>query len=184
MSAAPAFHCDPAEFVGRRALVTGGTQGIGEALVRRLREGGASVVTTARSPLPDGQSPDLFIQADVGTPRGVEDVIGAVMARLGGVDILVNSVGGSRAPAGGALVLDDHEWQRALDVNLLAAVRLDRAFLPGMLERGSGVILHISSIQRRLPLFDADGPEVAHTGVPFVNHGIVAALLFLFVLGG
>ena len=75
--------------------------------------------------------------------------------RLGGVDIIVHVVGGSSAPAGGFAVLDDAEWQRALDLNLLPAVRLDRALLPGMLERGSGVIVHVTSIQRQLPLHDA-----------------------------
>ena len=49
----------------------------------------------------------------------------------------------------------DEHWQSEIDINLFAAVRLDRALLPGMLERGAGVILHISSIQRRLPLFEA-----------------------------
>jgi NAD(P)-dependent dehydrogenase (short-subunit alcohol dehydrogenase family) len=52
-------------------------------------------------------------------------------------------------------VLDDREWQRALDLNLLPAVRLDRALLPAMLERGSGVIIHVTSIQRQMPLPDA-----------------------------
>jgi NAD(P)-dependent dehydrogenase (short-subunit alcohol dehydrogenase family) len=68
---------------------------------------------------------------------------------------LVNNVGGSEAPNGGFLALSDEDWQRALDVNLLAAVRLDRAFLPGMIERKSGAVIHISSIQHRLPLHDA-----------------------------
>ena len=57
--------------------------------------------------------------------------------------------------AGGALALSDEDWQHAFDINLFAAVRLDRAFLPAMLKQGSGVIIHISSIQRTLPLFDA-----------------------------
>ena len=52
-------------------------------------------------------------------------------------------------------MLTDEEWYRELDTNLLAAVRLDRAFLPGMLGQGTGVIVHVSSIQRRLPLFEA-----------------------------
>ena len=52
-------------------------------------------------------------------------------------------------------MLDDREWQRALDLNLLAAVRLDRVLLPAMLEQRSGVIVHITSIQSRLPLPDA-----------------------------
>jgi len=51
--------------------------------------------------------------------------------------------------------LSDEDWQHAFDTNLFAAVRLDRAFLPAMLKQGSGVIIHISSIQRTLPLFDA-----------------------------
>jgi NADP-dependent 3-hydroxy acid dehydrogenase YdfG len=66
--------------------------------------------------------------------------------------------GGSDAPNGGFQVLSDRDWQTALDLNLLAAVRLDRAFLPGMIERKSGIVLHISSIQHRLPLYDATLP--------------------------
>ena len=59
-------------------------------------------------------------------------------AHLGGVDIIVHVVGGSSAPAGGFAVLDDEVWQRELNLNLLAAVRLDRALLPAMIEQGSG----------------------------------------------
>jgi NAD(P)-dependent dehydrogenase (short-subunit alcohol dehydrogenase family) len=64
-------------------------------------------------------------------------------------------VGGSSAPGGGALALSGDDWQHAFEANLFAAVRLDRALLPSMLAQGSGVIVHISSIQRRLPLFEA-----------------------------
>jgi NAD(P)-dependent dehydrogenase (short-subunit alcohol dehydrogenase family) len=79
----------------------------------------------------------------------------AVRKRLGGVDLIVHVVGGSSAPAGGFAVLDDEQWQRALNQNLLSAVRLDRALLPGMLDQGQGVIIHITSIQGQLPLPDA-----------------------------
>jgi len=68
---------------------------------------------------------------------------------------MVHVVGGSSAPAGGFAVLDDDEWHKALDQNLFAAVRLDRALLPSMIEQGSGVIIHITSIQRQLPLPEA-----------------------------
>jgi NAD(P)-dependent dehydrogenase (short-subunit alcohol dehydrogenase family) len=146
---------DPTEFAGKRALVTGGTQGMGEAIVRRLAAGGAAVATTARSPLPEGHAVALFVQADISMPEGVGKVVREVLDRFDGVDMLVNNVGGSSAPSGGALALSDEDWQHAIDTNLFAAVRLDRAFLPGMLKRGSGVIVHISSIQRRLPLFEA-----------------------------
>jgi NAD(P)-dependent dehydrogenase (short-subunit alcohol dehydrogenase family) len=143
------------EFKAKRVLVTGGTKGMGEAIVRRLTLSGASVATTARSPLTDGQSAALFVQADIGTAKGVQRVVDRVRQEWGGLDILVNNVGGSDAPRGGFRALSDEDWQRALDVNLLAAVRLDRAFLPGMIERKSGIVIHISSIQHRLPLHDA-----------------------------
>jgi NAD(P)-dependent dehydrogenase (short-subunit alcohol dehydrogenase family) len=85
----------------------------------------------------------------------VKKVLGEVLERFGGVDILIENVGGSSAPGGGVMALTDSDWQVTLDTNLLAAVRLDRGVLPGMLERKSGVIVHVSSIQRRLPLFEA-----------------------------
>jgi NAD(P)-dependent dehydrogenase (short-subunit alcohol dehydrogenase family) len=142
------------EFKGKRVLVTGGTKGMGQAMVRRFTLSGASVATTARSPLPDREVA-LFIQTDIGTAAGAQDVINRIQKEWSGLDILVNNVGGSDAPNGGYKALSDDDWQKALSVNLLASVRLDRAFLPGMIERKSGVILHISSIQSRLPLYDA-----------------------------
>src|SRR6266849_2310127 len=155
MSDATPFSFDPTEFAGKRALVTGGTKGMGEAIVRRLAAGGATVATTARSPASEGQAAELFVQADISTREGVDKVIREVLDHLGGVDILVNNVGGSSAPSGGVLALGDEDWQRTIDTNLFAAVRLDRGLLPGMLKQRSGVIIHISSIQRRLPLFEA-----------------------------
>ena len=112
------------------------------------------MIATARS-LPPGGASDRFIQADVSTREGVDRVVKSTMDRLGGLDILIDNVGGSAAPGGGALALSDDHWQHALDTNLFAAVRLDRGFLPAMLQQGSGVIIHISSIQRTLPLFEA-----------------------------
>jgi NAD(P)-dependent dehydrogenase (short-subunit alcohol dehydrogenase family) len=117
--------------------------------------GGALVATTARSPLPEGQQPALFVQTDIGTAQGVQEVVDKLLESWGGIDILVNCVGGSSAPNGGFRVLTDEEWQNALNVNLMAAVRFDRSLLPGMLERRSGIILHIASIQHRLPFYDS-----------------------------
>jgi len=146
---------NPHELSDKRALVTGGTKGMGEAIVKRLRLAGATVMTTARSRPDELQSPELFIQSDISTPEGVENVVTEVLARLGSVNILINNVGGSSAPSGGVLALSDDDWQQTFNTNLFAAVRLDRAFLPKMLEQRSGVIIHISSIQRTLPLYDA-----------------------------
>jgi NAD(P)-dependent dehydrogenase (short-subunit alcohol dehydrogenase family) len=148
------FPVDGSEFKKKRALVTGGTRGIGEAIVNRLVRGGGEVIASARS-LPAASTPERFVQADVSTGNGVDQIIKAVMDRLGGVDILIHNVGGSAAPGGGALALSDDDWQQAFDTNLFSAVRLDRGLLPLMLKQGSGVIVHISSIQRTLPLHEA-----------------------------
>jgi NAD(P)-dependent dehydrogenase (short-subunit alcohol dehydrogenase family) len=155
MNTDPNLQTDTNEFTGKCVLVTGGTKGMGEAIAKRLARAGATVITTARSAAPGAPASDLFIQADLSTADGAEKVVREVLARLGGVDILINNVGGSTAPGGGFAALTDDHWALALNTNLLAAVRLDRGLLPGMLERGSGVIIHISSIQRSLPLYDA-----------------------------
>jgi NAD(P)-dependent dehydrogenase (short-subunit alcohol dehydrogenase family) len=93
-----------------------------------------------------------FVAADVSTSSGCVAVAEEVKRQAGGVDIIVNVVGGSTAPPGGFAALGDAEWAEALDQNLMSAVRLDRALLPAMLEQGSGVIIHVTSIQARLPL--------------------------------
>jgi NAD(P)-dependent dehydrogenase (short-subunit alcohol dehydrogenase family) len=146
---------DYLELDGQRALVTGGSRGIGEAVVARLRAAGAKVLTTARTMPAELPCSELFVAADVATAEGCEVVARAVRDRLGGTDIIVHVVGGSPAPGGDFAVLGDERWHRALEQNLLPAVRLDRALLPGMLRQGSGVIVHITSIQDRLPLPDS-----------------------------
>lgn len=142
------------EFAGKRVLVTGGTKGIGAAVVNRLSASCATVLTTARS-VPTGDNYQRIIQADISTADGADRVVQTTLDRLGRLDILVNCVGGSTAPAGGALALTDEHWQHTFQLNLFSAVRLDRGFLSSMLRQGSGVIIHVSSIQRTLPLFEA-----------------------------
>jgi NAD(P)-dependent dehydrogenase (short-subunit alcohol dehydrogenase family) len=146
---------DAMELAGRRALVTGASKGIGRAVASELRASGATVLATARTRPDDLPAAELFVAADVTTSEGCTIVAAAVRDLLGGVDIVVHVVGGSTAPAGGFAALDDDEWLRALYLNLFPAVRLDRALLPAMIERGSGVIIHVTSIQRELPLPEA-----------------------------
>jgi NAD(P)-dependent dehydrogenase (short-subunit alcohol dehydrogenase family) len=138
------------DLTGRRAFVSGGSRGTGAAVVRRLREAGASVTTAARNS-PAGDDGTRFIVADLATGDGIRRVV----ETAGAVDILVHVVGGSHAPAGGFAALGDADWQDELALNLLAAVRLDRALLPGMIERGMGAVVHVTSVQRRLPLYEA-----------------------------
>ncbi|MDQ1638947.1 MAG: hypothetical protein QOF62_2286 [Pyrinomonadaceae bacterium] len=80
-------NAEPTEFKGRRILVTGGTKGIGEAIVNRLVRGGGDVIATARSVSP-GTSADRFVQADISTPEGIETVVRAVTDRFKGLDKL------------------------------------------------------------------------------------------------
>lgn len=137
---------------GKRALVTGGTKGLGAALVTSLHDAGVQVMTTARAAPQKPQVGVTYVEADLTTADGVTELARAVMQRWGGVDIVVNSLGGSSAPPGGFAALDDAAWFDELNLNLMSAVRLDRALLPAMLKQGAGVILHVTSIQRVLPL--------------------------------
>ena len=139
------------ELEGLRVLVTAGTKGVGGAVVKLLREFGARVVTTART-RPDALPEELFVAADLTTIEGCGAIVDAVSIRMGGVDVIVHALGGSSAPGGGFAALGEDEWHRELYLNLFPAVRLDRALLPGMLAQGSGVIIHVTSIQRELPL--------------------------------
>jgi NAD(P)-dependent dehydrogenase (short-subunit alcohol dehydrogenase family) len=136
----------------RRALVTGGTKGVGAAVVEVLRGAGAQVIATARSAPSRPIEGVRFLAADLSTAEGASTVAKSVLEQLGGIDILVNVLGGSSAPGGGFAALDDTEWSKALNQNLMPAVRLDRALLPPMIAQGLGVIIHVTSIQRVLPL--------------------------------
>lgn len=137
---------------GRRALVTGGTKGVGAAVVEGLHAAGVKVMATARAAPAQSTDDVVYVAADLSTAEGAAEVARSALERWGGVDILVNVLGGSSAPGGGFAALDDARWFDELNQNLMPAVRLDRALLPAMLARGSGVIVHVSSIQRLLPL--------------------------------
>src|SRR5258708_748221 len=140
------------KLTNRRALVTGGTKGVGAAVVGTLRDAGAQVVATARSVRCQPTDRVRFLAADLSTAEGASAVAQSVLQQLGGIDILVNVLGGSSAPSGGFAALDDTEWTKELNQNLMPAVRLDRALLPSMIAQGSGVLIHLASIQRVLPL--------------------------------
>lgn len=142
------------KFRGKRILVTGGTKGTGKAIADRFEQAGATVIITARS-APAEKTDNHFIQADLSTPEGTTKVINEILKRFQGIDIMIHNVGGSSAPSGGFITVTDEIWQQNLNENLFPAVRLDRGLLPSMIERGSGVIIHISSIQRSLPLYDS-----------------------------
>ncbi|UYQ95604.1 SDR family oxidoreductase [Chitinophaga horti] len=147
------------ELEGKIALVTGGTKGTGKAIADRLAAAGATVITTARNK-PE-ETAAHFIAADLSTPEGTQKVVTEILATYGQLDILVNNLGSSETPGGGFAVLSDEDWENTIRTNLLAPVRLDRALLPQMIARKTGVIVHIASIQARLPLYDSTLPYAA-----------------------
>jgi NAD(P)-dependent dehydrogenase (short-subunit alcohol dehydrogenase family) len=149
------------ELSGRIALVTGGTKGAGRAIAERLLQAGATVIITARNASEKENSNLHFIAADLSRAEGAQKVVSEVLSRYGRLDILINNLGGSQTPGGGFAVLTDEDWESGIQINLIAPVRLDRSFLPQMIKRKSGVIIHIASIQGRLPLYDSTLPYAA-----------------------
>ena len=145
---------NPTEFAGKRVLVSGGTKGLGRATVDRFLAGGARVITSARSAVEPIKGSE-FIEADLTTAEGGQALATAALERFGGVDVLVHVLGGSTTPGGGFVALTDDYWLSELNLNLLATVRLDRLLIPQMIERGSGAVVHVTSIQSVLPLPDA-----------------------------
>jgi NAD(P)-dependent dehydrogenase (short-subunit alcohol dehydrogenase family) len=136
------------ELSGRIALVTGGTKGAGKAIAERLVKAGATVIITARNQPKEANDKLHFVAADLSKPEGTKKVVEEILSTYKKPDILVNNLGASSTPGGGFTVLTDEDWEESLQTNLVAPVRLDRNFLPQMIERKTGVIIHIASLSR------------------------------------
>lgn len=149
------------ELSGKIALVTGGTKGTGKAISERLLAAGATVIVTARNATNEINKNLHFISADLSKPTGSQKVVTEVMAKFNRLDILINAIGGSETPGGGFAALSDEDWEETIQTNLLSSVRLDRGFLPQMIAQKQGVIIHIASIQGKLPLYDSTLPYAA-----------------------
>ncbi|MFJ2189821.1 SDR family NAD(P)-dependent oxidoreductase [Kitasatospora sp. NPDC087861] len=132
-------------------LVTGASAGIGAATARLLDAEGATVVGVARHPEGiDGSGPRTTgLAADLTLPGAAERVVGEVLARHGRLDGVVNNVGGLQARTG-FLDVADEQWHRTFDLNFHSCVRMTRAALPALLERG-GSLVHVTSEAARLP---------------------------------
>jgi len=141
------------DLAGRTAVVTGGSKGIGLAVVRQLAASGARVIVGASRTSPEIEELTrakqvIFSAVDLANPNGPADLIATAGRR---VDILVNNVGSAPARPGGFLSISDDDWSASLTLNLMAAVRATRAALPGMLTAGTGVIVMTCSVNARLP---------------------------------
>jgi 3-oxoacyl-[acyl-carrier protein] reductase len=144
---------------GKVAIVTGSSRGIGRAIALALAGEGARVVLCARNAgdleaavvearaRGGSEAAALGVTADVTTPDGVRAVVDAAVRAYGGVDVVVNNVGGSGARDFAAT--DDADLQAVLDRNLFPALRVSRAALPHLRARGGGVIVMIASVYGR-----------------------------------
>jgi len=143
---------------GKIALVTGGTKGIGKAIADRLADAGATIIVTARSQPADANQSYHFIAADLAKVGESDKLANEINEKFGKVDILINNIGGTSSPGGGFGTLTHEHWNNDLQLNLMAPVNLDRSLLPKMLEAREGVIIHVSSINSQLPLWEANMP--------------------------
>ncbi|MFM9609342.1 SDR family NAD(P)-dependent oxidoreductase [Streptomyces niveiscabiei] len=139
------------DLTGRTAVVTGAGRGIGLAIVRTLIGEGVRVVGAARAITPElKETGAITVTADLSTADGVTSLIDSALAELGGIDLLVNNVGGGDEAVMGFLDAGDAQWTRMFDVNVLATVRATRAALPSLIER-RGAVVNISSASARMP---------------------------------
>jgi NAD(P)-dependent dehydrogenase (short-subunit alcohol dehydrogenase family) len=147
----------PDDLSGVRAVVTGGTRGIGGATVRRLAAAGANVVAIARhqAPTPGGSR---LVVADLATQDGATRAAERALESLGGVDVLVGNAGRNTHVPGGVLAATDEDWQLNLEANLMSVVRVDRVLVPAMVAQGHGAVVHVSSAATR---------SVPANGVPY-----------------
>jgi NAD(P)-dependent dehydrogenase (short-subunit alcohol dehydrogenase family) len=153
------------ELSGRRALITGGTRGIGAAIAQRLLDAGAKVVVAARTRNDHTPAAAKFVAGDITTSEGVEAIATKAIAALGGLDILVNNAGGGRAFLEGSWTIPDKEWHDSLALNFFAAIRLTSAVLPALRASKAAAIVNISSAAATMPFG------------PFAHYGAAKAAL-------
>lgn len=164
---------------GRVAVVTGGSKGIGLAVVRTLLDEGAFVVAASRSGSPglaDLAGPNLLhVPGDLIDPAFPVQLVARAVEAFGGLDVLVNNAGGPPPgvvlPRGPYLDGGDADWQAVFDFNLFAVVRLTRVALPHLIERG-GVIVNVSSTLARQPATNNYEYSAAKAALSHLSKGL------------
>ena len=148
------------ELKAKRAVITGGSIGIGLAVARALAAEGVDIVILARDPARvEREAADiakahgvraLGISADVSKPADIEQASRRIASAFDGIDILINNAGTGTAET--IMEAPDSKWQYFWDLHVMAAVRMSRALVPLMRKRGGGVILNTASICAKQPL--------------------------------
>ncbi len=134
----------------KRIVITGGTSGLGKALATALNEPGAKVVVVARNKgaaRPVIQGPNIhFVQGDVSSKRQVHRIVAEALAKLGGIDVLINNAGYvGETPLKLLVDTECEDFEQVLATNLVGPFRLTKAFLPGMILQKKGIVINISS---------------------------------------
>jgi NAD(P)-dependent dehydrogenase (short-subunit alcohol dehydrogenase family) len=140
---------------GKVVVVTGASQGIGLAVARAFSEEGARVVAGARTSSPEldalsAEGAVVPVAIDLATPEGPAELVARAAETFGGLDVLVNNLGAG-AVRESFLSVSDEQWQRSFELNLFSAVRACRAAIPALIERGSGAIVNLASVNSFLP---------------------------------
>lgn len=172
------------ELAGRTALVTGSSRGLGQSLALGLAEAGADVIVHGRDAAAVEASADLIAARhgrrpatalfDVTDAAAVEDGVGALIERVGVPDILVNNAGiQRRGPIAQFAVAD---WDAVIATNLSSAFYVSRFVAPGMIERGSGKIINIASVQSKLARQTIAPYSASKGGIAQLTAGMAADL--------
>ena len=142
---------------GQSVVVTGAGRGIGLAITEAFLAAGSRVVAGSRErtaeldALVKQGAPLTVVEVDLATPEGPAALVAEAVARHGGLDVLANNVGAVKPRVDGFLATTDADWEWALTLNLMTAVRATRAALPHLAATGDGRIVTVSSVNARLP---------------------------------
>jgi NAD(P)-dependent dehydrogenase (short-subunit alcohol dehydrogenase family) len=144
------------DLTGRTAVVTGASRGIGLEVARALVREGVQVAAGARNGSPElsalaDESEMIVVLDDLTTAAGAQTLVDQAVARFGGIDLLVNNVGGVHPRTAGFVQVTDADWQWALEVNLMSAVRATRAAVPHLVRRAPSAIVTVCSVNASLP---------------------------------
>lgn len=137
---------------GKSALVTGASRGIGLATIHALEAEGVRVVAADRSISPElSATGAITINADLSQQNAAHKLVSQTVSKLGGLDILINNLGGGDSLQGGLLDFDEEQWHRTFELNFFATVRTTRAAIPTLIDTG-GVIVNVSSLGAKAPV--------------------------------
>jgi NAD(P)-dependent dehydrogenase (short-subunit alcohol dehydrogenase family) len=164
------------ELIGRRALVTGGTKGIGAAIAQRLLDAGATVVVAARSRSDETPAEATFVSGDVTTSDGVDAIAKQALAAVGRLDILVNNAGGGGAFLGGSWTIPDTAWNESFALNFFAAIRLMNALLPALRASKAAAVVNISSAAATIPFAPSAHYGAAKAALEYYSRTLAAEL--------